>query len=233
MSRRHLRPRPARPTARRASLVLVPALALALAGAAVFQAAAAPPPRDDARKTGAAETAGKETGTGAQARPWAEMRQRSRQRLHERAVARKLSPDERQAAILENAWWNEADLAGRLHLTEARRRQMDDMLRKNLAGRRDGLEKSRDAQKSFYEALEAGNLDAATSRLGAVETARASILHAELGLRLDVAKLLSPEQRKVLDQARPRLWRDRWVHVTPYPTGQERKPPAAKEKAGK
>ncbi len=225
MTRNALPPFPARPAARRTLAALSLALALAVAGAVAFQASAEPPQTPQEKGTKA------EKGSAESGRAWTGMRQRARQRARERLAAGRLTPDERLAEIVENAWWNDADLAGQVHLTESQRHQMDGILRDNLTGRRDTLETSRDAQKAFYEALEAGDLVAAGKKLDAVDAAHAAILHAQLALRIDIAEKLTPGQRKALETARPRLWRERWIHLDARPAAQPGTPAAATKKS--
>ena len=219
-------PRPAihrPPRARRAPTALVLALALTAAGAFTTHAPAATAAgQAKGSDPGQAGTGQAESAKAGEAKPYLQMRQSARERNRARAQARRsartgetLSTDERVAKIVENAWWNEPDLAGRLHLTDALRQKMDELLRDNLAGRREALETSRGAQKAFYEALEAGDPKAAAGHLDAVDQAQTAIVRSQLKLRLAVAKLLTPDQRKSLAATRPRLWRERWVRLEP------------------
>jgi hypothetical protein len=199
------------------------ALTLPAAGVLALHASAATPAGQG--QTGTAQAEADQT-EAAQAKPYLQMRRDARQRAQARAKARRsaradraggdLTADERIAKIVENAWWNDPELVEALHLTDTLRHKMDDLLRANLAGRREALDTGSDAKQAFYAALEAGDPQAAAGHLEAVDQAQAAIVRSQLELRLDVAKLLTPDQRKTLTEARPLLWRERWLRLEPW-----------------
>jgi len=196
---------------------------LAPAGATIADAAGAEPQSQATSPDQEGESAAKSEA--ADPRPFVEMRQNVRQRARQRRAARTdgdLPPAERKAQIVDNAWWNDQDLAERLQLSENQRHQMDDTLRQNLTTRREALDASRDAQGAFYEKLEAGDPKAAAAHLDAVDNAYAAVLHSQLELRIAVAEILTPDQRKTLAETRPRLWRQSWIHLAPRPAATAR-----------
>ena len=106
-------------------------------------------------------------------------------------------------------WWNRTRFIDGLALSDEIRQQMDAV----LAGHLEGADKATRAkqQKELGQALAAGEWDKALATVDALNTARAEAFSAQTRLKIDVLKMLEPNQRKALAENFPRLLDRPWV----------------------
>ena len=127
--------------------------------------------------------------------------------------AQDTAPPSDQAQMIADAtaavWWNRTRFIDRLALSEELRQQMDTA----LAGHLEGADQKARAQqqKVLGQALAAGEWDKALATVDALNTARAEAFSAQTQLKIDVLKMLEPNQRKALAENFPRLLDRPWV----------------------
>ncbi|MEM8997233.1 MAG: hypothetical protein AAGF23_20790 [Acidobacteriota bacterium] len=108
-----------------------------------------------------------------------------------------------------NAWWNQSRYIERLALSADGRTQMDAALTAHLEST--DPKARAETQAKLHGALLAGEWDAARAALDGVNTARNEAFADQTELKIEVLKLLSPEQRQVLANDFPRLIARPWV----------------------
>ena len=135
-----------------------------------------------------------------------------------KASTEKVSAAEREAKIAEKRrnmtsqiWWNQPQKIQEISLSEAQRKRMDTILMSYLENRPEEKPAQQQALDAFGAAL-AGEDPAAIKRQGdhVVET-MAHPIRGQIDMMIEVAAVLSPEQRRKLVSLYPQIFSRLWV----------------------
>lgn len=111
----------------------------------------------------------------------------------------------------QRIWWNQDRFVEGLALTEEQRGKMDAVLEENVAGRRGQMEPYVEARRELGDALAAGDWKGAEAARGRLAELAAATSRSESDLLLAVAKLMSAEQRKKVQEEYPMIFSRPWI----------------------
>jgi len=117
----------------------------------------------------------------------------------------------KRSKIIERIWWNHAEKVEALSLSEEFRGELDDLLAGYLKGNRDLKRKQSEAMTALGNALSTGD-DAAARKLGqSIGGNLSDPIVRQVDLMIAVLARFSPEQREILTEKYPGLYRRMWV----------------------
>ena len=110
-------------------------------------------------------------------------------------------------------WWNVPQVVDALHLKEAQRTKMDQLLDKALETLQGSQGKQTDQRKAFDAALAKGDWKAARKSAAELREAMTSLTGIQMGLKIDVLALLDDSQRQTFFE--------KYSHILQRPWGLE------------
>lgn len=116
-------------------------------------------------------------------------------------------------ALVAKIWWNQPKKVQELGLTDAQRQKMDAVLRAYLEDRPAAQQRQRQAFAAISDALAAGDRDAALRQGEAAARAAGDPVLQQVEMMIDVAVIMTPEQRKTFTETYPRMFSRPWIRT--------------------
>lgn len=119
------------------------------------------------------------------------------------------------AALIQRAWWNQAEPVDALKLTDAQRTKMNDLLTRSVESQRAAQPQQGQHQKAFEQALANGDWASARKEATGLRDGMAATWAAQTALKIDVLSVLTAEQRQLVVARYPLLLRQPSVFGLP------------------
>ncbi|MEM6455087.1 MAG: hypothetical protein AAF772_08330 [Acidobacteriota bacterium] len=123
------------------------------------------------------------------------------------------SLSDRQNRLIGDLWWNQSEVVASLQLSDAQRAAMDDQTRRFFQMRTDAQARQQAASKAYAAALDRADWDAAARHVDEAVAARSAFATAPMTLKIDVLRLLEPEQLDALRLRHGHLMRQAWMRA--------------------